>query len=95
MSKGGAAKCTRVIMPNDCYISEKGRLKGAVVRKNSMGVEIPASFGEYRYVFEHHDFEQAYRLHTCDTVLVDSTEPYPVRVSYVPKKQNFKVVSLK
>lgn len=88
----GIAMKHLVIMPEDCYKATTGRFAGCIVRKTKMGVELPASFNELRYIvsaFSPEAIEQAWKLHTCDVEISD--KEFPVSISYRPKLQKFKI----
>ena len=77
-----------IIMPTDCYKATSGRYAGAVVRKSSMGVEIPATFDETRLIasdFTEEAIEQAFKFHTCDCVTTVNDSTLAVSVSWTPK----------
>ena len=77
-----------IIMPEDCYKATNG----CIVRKSSMGVEIPAGFNEVKYIvstFSPEAIKQAWLLHTCD---IEISSEVSGGVLYKPKAQNFKMV---
>lgn len=85
-----------IIMPEDCYKADSGRLKDCIVRRSSMGVEMQTGFNEVRYLFDlsPEAIEQAWRLHTCDVVVTPCDgDNFPCQFTYVPKDQKSKMVA--